>query len=109
MKSCLQFISGTDKISSASAVVDPRNTATLPRIPQIESEDLTNRPMEERHTAMKKRIDELLEKREKDELNSTETGEIIKAIKEHLSAEDMIKVNKTTAKFAKQHFKTTGI
>ena len=96
-------------MSSASAVMDPRNTATLPRIPQIESEDLTNRPMEERHTAMKKRIDELLEKREKDELSSAETGEIIKAIKEHLSAEDMIKVNKTTSKFAKQHFKTTGI
>ena len=105
----MRITSGTDDISSGAAAMDPRNTATLPRIPQIEDEDLTDKPMEERHAAMKKKIDELLEKREKDELSSVETGEIIKAIKEHLSKEDMIKVNKTTSKFAKQHFKTTGI
>ena len=109
LNSYLRITSGTDDISSGAAAMDPRNTATLPRIPQIEDEDLTDKPMEERHAAMKKKIDELLEKREKDELSSVETGEIIKAIKEHLSKEDMIKVNKTTSKFAKQHFKTTGI
>ena len=66
------------------------------------------RPMEERYEAMKKKIEELLERREKDKLGSVETGEIIKAIKDRLTAEDMIKVNKTTSKLAKQHFKTTG-
>ena len=97
-----------EKPSSQLSVPDPRNTVAFPRIPQIEPEDLTMRPIEERYQAMKTKIEELLEQRENDKLSSAETGETIKAIKDHLSPEDMIKVNKTTSKLVKQHFKATG-